>query len=469
MAINKIKVEADIGVIGLGVMGKNLVLNMVSKGYRVAVFNRTIKKTKKFGQEIALRRKIIGTYSIKEFVRSLQKPRKIFLMVEAGKPVDEIIKKLVPWLRENDIIIDGGNSNYKDTEKRVKKLEDMGIFYIGMGISGGEEGALTGPSMMPGGSKIAWLKVKKILEDISAKYHGEPCCRWIGSGGSGHFVKMVHNGIEYGDMQLIAETYQLMLSMGMNNDQISAVFKKWNSGKLKSYLIEITAKIFQKKEKGEYLIDKILDTAGQKGTGRWAVMASLEYGTPLTVIAESVFARILSSFKKKRLSLSKKLKIKDLRVKLPKIKELEEALWAAKIISYAQGFELMKAVSEEKKWNLNYSNIAEIWRAGCIIRSLFLGKIATAFKKNKQNLLVDNFFLNEIVDTQKFFRKVIVYATEAGIPVPAMSSALAYFDGLRSARLPANIIQAQRDFFGAHKYERIDKKRGRFYHANWTE
>ena len=469
MAMNKNKTKAGIGVIGLGVMGKNLALNMENKGYTVAVFNRTIKKTKKFAREVSLSGKIIGTYSIKEFIGSLQKPRKIFLMVEAGKPVDEIIKKLVPWLAKNDIIIDGGNSNYKDTERRIKKLEGIGILYIGMGISGGEEGALTGPSIMPGGSKIAWLKVKKILEDISARYHGKPCCRWIGSGGSGHFVKMIHNGIEYGDMQLIAETYHIMLSIGMNNDQISAVFKKWNSGKLKSYLIEITAKIFQKKENGIYLIDKILDTAGQKGTGRWAVMSSLEYGIPLTIIAESVFARILSSFKRERLYLSKKLKIKSLRAKKPKIKELKKAFYASKIISYTQGFELMKAVSEEKKWNLNYSNIAETWRAGCIIKSLFLGKIAIAFKKNKQNLLLGNFFLNEIIDSQKSWRKVIIYAVQTGIPIPAMSSALSYFDGLRSTRLPANIIQAQRDFFGAHTYERIDKKDGQFYHTNWTK
>lgn len=468
--------KADIGVVGLAVMGENLVLNMESKGFTVAVFNRTVQKVDDFVNGRAKDKKIIGTRSVEEFVASLAKPRKVMLMVKAGKPVDAFIEQVIPFLEEGDIIIDGGNSHFPDTIRRTEYVESKGLLYIGTGVSGGEEGALLGPSIMPGGSPKAWEFVKPIFQSISAKVEdGTPCCDWVGEGGAGHFVKMVHNGIEYGDMQLITEAYQIMKDLlGMSADEMHDVFKEWNTGELDSYLIEITRDILAvKDEDGGPLVDKILDTAGQKGTGKWTGISALDLGVPLTLIGEAVFGRCLSAQKKERVEASKILSGPTPKFEGDKkefIKDIEKALYASKLVSYAQGYVLMKAAAEEFKWNLNNGGIALMWRGGCIIRSAFLGKIKEAFDNNPNlsNLLLDPFFKSKIEEAQASWRKVIATAVTNGIWVPALSTALNYFDGFRSERLPANLLQAQRDYFGAHTYERTDKPRGEFFHTNWT-
>lgn len=468
--------KADIGLIGLAVMGENLVLNMESKGFTVAVYNRTVERVENFMKGRAKGKNIIGTYSLQELVDSLEKPRRVMLMVKAGKPVDDFIELLLPYLEKGDIIIDGGNSHFPDTIRRTKYLESKGLLFIGTGVSGGEEGALRGPSIMPGGSPDAWQYVKPIFQAIAAKVDdGTPCCEWVGNDGAGHFVKMVHNGIEYGDMQLISETYQIMRNLlGMSADEMHEVFKKWNTRDLNSYLIEITADILAYKDSdGKPLVDKILDTAGQKGTGKWTSVEALDLGIPLTLISEAVFARCLSAMKDERVAASKVLsgpKIKFEGDKNQFLNDLEKALYASKIVSYAQGFTLMRAASEEYKWNLNYGNIALLWRNGCIIRSVFLGKIKEAFDKNPDltNLMLDPFFKEKIENAQESWRRVVSTAVLNGIWIPAFSTALNYFDGYRADRLPANLLQAQRDYFGAHQYERIDRPRGEFFHTNWT-
>jgi 6-phosphogluconate dehydrogenase len=467
--------KADIGLVGLAVMGENLVLNMESRGYSVAVFNRTVEKVDRFTSGRAKGKNIIGTHSLKELVQSLKSPRRVMLMVKAGKPVDEFIEMLLPYLSQGDIIIDGGNSHFADTIRRTKYVEGKGFLYIGTGVSGGEEGALRGPSVMPGGSPAAWPHVKPIFQSIAARVaDGTPCCDWVGENGAGHFVKMVHNGIEYGDMQLICEAYQIMRELlGMSPDEMHEVFKKWNLGDLNSYLIEITSDILAFKEEGKPLVDKILDTAGQKGTGKWASVTSLDLGAPLTLISEAVFARCLSAMKEERVEASKVLsraatKFTGDRAML--LQDLEKALYASKIVSYAQGFTLMRSAAEEFKWSLNYGGIALLWRGGCIIRSAFLGKIKEAFDHNPNltNLLLDPFFKGKINASQASWRRVVSTAVLNGVWVPAFSTALNYFDGYRNARLPANLLQAQRDYFGAHQYERVDRKRGEFFHTNWT-
>ena len=468
--------KADIGLIGRAVMGENLVLNIESRGFTVAVFNRTVEKVDHFITGRAKGKNIIGTHSIEEFVSSLKAPRKVMLMVKAGKPVDEFIELLVPHLEKGDIVIDGGNSHYPDTIRRTKYLESKGLQYIGTGVSGGEEGALKGPSIMPGGSPNAWPHVKPIFQSIAAKVEdGTPCCDWVGSDGAGHFVKMVHNGIEYGDMQLITEAYQIMNELlGMGADEMHEVFKKWNTGDLNSYLIEITRDILGFKDSdGKPLVDKILDTAGQKGTGKWTSETSLDLGIPLTLISEAVYGRCLSAMKEERVEASKVLHGPKPLFKGDKkafLDDLEKALYASKIVSYAQGFTLLRAAAEEYKWNLNYGGIALLWRGGCIIRSIFLGKIKEAFDKNPDlsNLLLDPFFKEKIEQSQDGWRRVVSTAVMNGIWVPAFSTALSYFDGVRNSRLPANLLQAQRDYFGAHQYERVDKPRGEFFHTNWT-
>lgn len=468
--------KADIGVVGLAVMGENLVLNMESKGFTVAVYNRTTSKVKKFVDGRGSDKNIIGAYSIEELVEAIEKPRKIMIMVKAGKPVDAFIDTILPLLDEGDILIDGGNSYFKDTIRRTKKVEQAGLLYIGTGVSGGEEGALKGPSIMPGGSPKAWETAKPILQSISAKVEdGTPCCDWVGSDGAGHFVKMVHNGIEYGDMQLICEAYYLMKTLlGMSSDEMHEVFKEWNEGELDSYLIEITRDILgTKDEDGSPLVEKILDTAGQKGTGKWTAITSLEEGIPLTLIGEAVYARCLSALKGERVEASKILSGPEVVFKGDKkqfVNDIMSALYASKIVSYAQGYALMRASAQTYGWDLNYGGIALMWRGGCIIRSIFLGKIKEAFDNNNEltNLLIDPFFKEKVEAAQKGWRRVVATAVENGIPVPAFSSALSYFDGYRNGRLPANMLQAQRDYFGAHTYERIDKKRGEFFHTNWT-
>ena len=467
---------ADIGLIGLAVMGENLVLNMESKGFTVAVFNRTTEKVKSFVEGRGKGKNIIGTYSIEEFVRSLARPRKVMLMVKAGKPVDDFIELLLPHLEKGDIIIDGGNSHFPDTDRRTKYVESKGLLYIGTGVSGGEEGALRGPSIMPGGSKEAWPAVKPIFQAIAAKVaDGTPCCDWVGENGAGHFVKMVHNGIEYGDMQLICEAYHMMRDLlGMTAQEMHEVFKEWNKGDLDSYLIEITRDILAyKDEDGQPLVDKILDAAGQKGTGKWTTMAALDTGIPLTLISEAVFARCLSALKEERVKASKILtgprpSFKGDRKSF--INDLENALYASKVVSYAQGYTLMQAAAKEYGWNLNYGGIALMWRGGCIIRSAFLEKIKEAFDKEPglSNLLLSPYFKEKINKAQEGWRRVVAAAAMQGIPVPAFSTALAYYDGYRAERLPANLLQAQRDYFGAHTYERVDKPRGQFFHTNWT-
>lgn len=468
--------KSDIGLIGLAVMGENLVMNMESKGYSVSVFNRTVEKVSAFINGRAKGKNITGTYSLQEFVDSLKKPRKIMLMVKAGKPVDDFIDMLIPYLDKGDIIIDGGNSHFPDTIRRTKYVEEKGLLYIGTGVSGGEEGALKGPSLMPGGSPDAWQHVKPIFQAIAAKVDdGSPCCDWVGENGAGHFVKMVHNGIEYGDMQLICEAYHMMkVLLGMTPDEMHEVFDEWNKGELNSYLIEITRDILAfKDEDGKPIIDKILDTAGQKGTGKWTAIAALDEGVPLTLIGEAVFSRCLSAMKEERVQASKVLtgpepKFTGNRGEM--IEDIRKALYASKIVSYAQGYTLMRAAAKTYGWNLNYGGIALMWRGGCIIRSTFLGKIKEAYDKNPNlaNLLLDPFFKQKVENAQDSWRKITAAALTNGIPVPAFTSALCYFDGFRSERLPANLLQAQRDYFGAHTYERIDRPRGEFFHTNWT-
>ncbi|MCX6175711.1 MAG: decarboxylating NADP(+)-dependent phosphogluconate dehydrogenase [Ignavibacteriales bacterium] len=468
--------KADIGLIGLAVMGENLVLNMESHGFTVAVYNRTVDKVNNFINGRGKGKKFIGAHSIEELVDSLSSPRKIMMMVKAGQAVDDLIEMLVPHLDKGDIIIDGGNSHFTDSIRRTKYLESKGLLFIGTGVSGGEEGALKGPSIMPGGSKAAWPFVKPIFQSIAAKVEdGSPCCDWVGEDGAGHFVKMVHNGIEYGDMQLITEAYLIMRNLlGMSADEMHEVFKEWNKGELNSYLIEITRDILAfKDEDGKPLVDKILDTAGQKGTGKWTVNASLDAGVPLTLIGEAVFGRNLSAMKNERVEASKILhgpKPKFEGDKKAFIEDISKALFASKLVSYAQGYVLMKAAAEEYKWNLNNGGIALMWRGGCIIRSVFLGKIKEAFDKNPalSNLLLDPFFKEKIESSQEAWRRVVAASVLNGIWIPSMTTALNYFDGYRTEKLPANLLQAQRDFFGAHTYERIDKPRGEFFHTNWT-
>lgn len=465
---------ADIGLIGLAVMGENLVLNMERNGYTVAVFNRTVEKVDSFVNGRGKGKNFIPAHSIEELVKSLKRPRKVMLLVKAGKPVDDFIEQIIPYLEEGDIIIDGGNSHFPDSVRRTQYVESKGLLFIGTGVSGGEEGALNGPSIMPGGSEAAWPAVKPIFQDISAKVDGIPCCDWVGANGAGHFVKMVHNGIEYGDMQLISEAYFIMKNLlGMSSDEMHEVFREWNEGELDSYLIEITRDILGYKEDGEPLLEKILDTAGQKGTGKWTAISALDLGVPLTLIGESVFARILSSQKDERVQASKLLKGPQASFggdRQEFISYIKDALYASKIISYAQGYALMKEAAVEYDWDLNYGGIARLWRGGCIIRSVFLGRITEAYSNNPklQNLVLDPFFKETLHSAQEGWRRVVATATENGIPVPAFSSALSYFDGYRTERLPANMLQAQRDYFGAHTYERTDKPRGEFFHTNWT-
>ncbi len=469
--------KSDIGLIGLAVMGENLVLNMESKGFSVAVYNRTTSKVDDFIAGRGAGKKIQGAHSPAELAGMLSSPRKVMMMVKAGKAVDDTIAQLLPHLDKGDIIIDGGNSNYQDTMRRCREVEAKGLLYIGTGVSGGEEGALLGPSLMPGGSAAAWPFVKPIFQAIAAKVEdGSPCCDWVGSDGAGHFVKMVHNGIEYGDMQLICEVYQIMRDkLGMQEDEMSAVFAKWNKGDLDSYLVEITRDILKfKDEDGEPLVRKILDTAGQKGTGKWAGIAALDFGIPLTLIGESVFARCLSAAKDDRVAASRILKgpaIKSFKGDREAfLADLGAALYAAKVVSYAQGFLLMKEAAKEYGWTLDFGSIALMWRGGCIIRSIFLGKIKEAFDADGKlaNLIIAPFFAAKLAASQDSWRRVVAECAMSGIPAPALYTALSYYDGLRTETLPANLLQAQRDYFGAHTYERIDQPRGKFFHTNWT-
>jgi len=468
--------NADIGLIGLAVMGENLILNMESKGFTVACFNRTVSKVDRFIEGRAKGKNIIGCHSIEEFVENLKKPRKVMLMVKAGEAVDSFIDTLLPQLEDGDIIIDGGNSHFPDTIRRTEYVESKGKLYIGTGVSGGEEGALKGPSLMPGGSPKAWESIKPIFQKIAARTDdGEPCCDWVGENGAGHFVKMTHNGIEYGDIQMICETYQMMKEgLGISNQEMHDVFTEWNKGELDSYLIEITRDILAyKDEDGNEVAELILDTAGQKGTGKWTAIEALNLGQPLTLIGEAVFARCLSALKEERVAASKILTGPRPGFKGDKkafIEDLRQTLYASKIVSYAQGYQLMRAAAKEYNWNLNNGGIALMWRGGCIIRSVFLGKIKEAFDKNPklENLLLDPFFKDAVEKAQPAWRRVVTAAIQMGIPIPAMSSALAYYDGYRHDRLPANLLQAMRDYFGAHTYERVDKPRGEFFHTNWT-
>jgi 6-phosphogluconate dehydrogenase len=472
---------ADIGLIGLAVMGENLVLNIESRGYTVAVYNRTTSKVDEFLSGRGQGKRIIGTHSPQELAAALKRPRKVMMLVKAGQAVDDTIAAIAPYLEAGDILIDGGNTHFRDTERRLQALASKGIRYIGTGVSGGEEGALRGPSIMPGGDVTAWPEVQPIFQAIAAKVRDTdgrevPCCDWVGPGGAGHFVKMVHNGIEYGDMQLIGESYHLLKELlGLSASELHQVYSRWNRGVLDSYLIEITADIFRQvdAETGKPLVEVILDATGQKGTGKWTVDAATENSVPLTLIAEAVFARCLSALKEQRVEASQRLagpSPSRLSEREEWIADIELALYASKIISYAQGFALMKAQAQASGWELNYGGIALLWRGGCIIRSVFLGKIKEAFDRNPQlvNLLLDPYFAGELGRAQHGWRRVVSRAVQEGIPVPAMASALAYYDGYRSAWLPANLLQAQRDYFGAHTYERIDKPRGQFFHTNWT-
>ncbi|HEY2953276.1 MAG TPA: decarboxylating NADP(+)-dependent phosphogluconate dehydrogenase [Verrucomicrobiae bacterium] len=468
--------KADLALIGLAVMGQNLILNMNDHGYTVVAFNRTVAKVDEFLNKEAKGTKVIGAHSIPEMVALLKRPRRVMMLVKAGSAVDEFIEQLLPHLEPGDIIIDGGNSLYEDTNRRVKNVESKGLLYVGTGVSGGEEGARRGPSIMPGGSPKAWPHVKDIFQSISAKVEdGVPCCDWVGEQGAGHYVKMVHNGIEYGDMQLTCEAYQLMRDgLGMTPQEMHEVFAEWNKGDLDSFLIEITRDILAFKDTdGQPLVDKILDTAGQKGTGKWTVINSQELGIPITLMAEAVYARCVSALKDERVAASKKLKgprpaISGDRKKFTD--QIRDALYASKIISYTQGYMLMRAAAAEYRWNLNYGGIALMWRGGCIIRSRFLGKIKEAYdnKPKLTNLLLDMYFKKEIKRCQKGWRNVVATAAKKGIPVPAFSTALSFYDSYRCERLPANLLQAQRDYFGAHTYERIDQPRGQFSHTNWT-
>jgi 6-phosphogluconate dehydrogenase len=468
---------ADIGLIGLAVMGENLVLNMESRGFTVAVFNRTTAKVDAFLAGRASGKKIVGAHSLQELALALKSPRKIMIMVQAGQAVDDVIASLVPRLSPGDILIDGGNSHFPDTTRRARELKSKGILFVGTGVSGGEEGALKGPSIMPGGDAAAWAHVKPIFQAIAAKVDdGTPCCDWVGPEGAGHFIKMVHNGIEYGDMQLICEAYFLLRRLlGLEPSAIRDVFARWNSGPLDSYLIEITRDIlgFADPDTGKPMIDLILDAAGQKGTGKWTVISACDLGVPLTLIAEAVFARCLSAQKAERVAASKLLKGPSLSFELHAesyVDAIEQALYASKIISYAQGFVLMDAMAHDAKWEINKGGAALMWRGGCIIRSVFLGKIKEAFDRDAKlpNLLLDSYFRGEIERCQHGWRRACAAAIAHGIPVPAMTSALSYYDGYRSEQLPANLLQAQRDYFGAHTYERVDRPRGQYFHTNWT-
>jgi len=465
----------DIALIGLAVMGQNLILNMNDHGFTVVAYNRTTAKVDQFLQNEAKGTNIVGAHSLEEMVAKLKKPRKVMMLVKAGSAVDDFIEKLVPLLEKGDIIIDGGNSEYQDTRRRTADLDKRGILYVGSGVSGGEEGARYGPSLMPGGNPAAWPSIKPIFQAICAKSGEEPCCDWVGEDGSGHFVKMVHNGIEYGDMQLICEAYHLMKdALSMNNDEMSAIFSEWNKGELDSFLIEISANILKyKDESGDYLLEKIRDSAGQKGTGKWTAISALDYGMPVTLIGESVFARCLSSLKGERERASQVLKGPDAPNfqgdKDQFVEDIRQALYASKIVSYAQGFMLLRQAAVEFGWNLNYGGIALMWRGGCIIRSRFLGNIKAAFDKNPglDNLLVDDFFKDAIHNAQAAWRRVVSQAVLMGIPTPCFSTALAFYDGYRSSMLPANLIQAQRDYFGAHTYELLSAP-GTYVHTNWT-
>ena len=466
----------DIGLIGLAVMGQNLVLNMNDHGFKVAVYNRTVSKVDDFINNEAAGTDVVGAHSVEEFVGLLKSPRRIMTMVKAGDTVDQMIDAVLPYLEPGDIFIDGGNSLFTDSNRRVKALEEKGILFVGSGVSGGEEGARKGPSIMPGGNPAAWPFVKDIFQSISAKVEdGSPCCDWVGEGGSGHYVKMVHNGIEYGDMQLICEAYQLLKDgLGATPDELSEIFAEWNKGDLDSYLIEISSEIFAKKdEDGTPLVDKILDAAGQKGTGKWTCISALDNGMPVTLIGEAVFARCLSSIKDARVEASKVLEGPKKEYSADKaqfIEDVRRALYCSKIISYAQGYMLLEAAAKEQGWHLNYGAIALMWRGGCIIRSRFLGKIKEAFDKNPNltNLLLDEFFTETINKYQAGWRSGVIRAIEYGVPTPAFSTALSFYDGFRTANLPANLLQAQRDYFGAHTYERVDQPRGEFFHTNWT-
>jgi len=470
--------KADIGLIGLAVMGENLVMNIESKGYSVCVYNRTVEKVADFINGRANGKNICGADTLEELVNCLKTPRKIMLMVKAGKPVDDYIEVLVPLLSSGDIIIDGGNTHFPDTVRRTKYVESQGLLFIGTGVSGGEEGALIGPSIMPGGSPDAWPHIKPIFQSIAAKAEkGAPCCDWVGNDGAGHYVKMVHNGIEYGDMQLICEAYFLMKEyLGMSTDEMHEVFKEWNKGVLDSYLIEITRDILAYKDNdGSPVVEKILDTAGQKGTGKWTSVSSFDEGVPLTLISEAVYARCLSALKDERVGASKILKGPNPTGqfngdKKTFIEDIRQALFASKIISYAQGFALLRAASETFNWDLNYGSIAMLWRGGCIIRSAFLSDIKDAFERNPEleNLILDKYFCDALADAQDGWRRVCSAAIANGVAIPALASALTYYDGYRTERLPTNLLQAQRDFFGAHTYERVDKPRGEFFHTNWT-
>eukprot|EP01126_Amoeba_proteus_P058129 TRINITY_DN746_c0_g1_i13.p1 TRINITY_DN746_c0_g1~~TRINITY_DN746_c0_g1_i13.p1 ORF type:complete len:507 (+),score=88.90 TRINITY_DN746_c0_g1_i13:68-1522(+) len=470
--------EADIGLIGLAVMGENLILNMESKGFTVACFNRTTSKVDEFLAGRAKDKKIIGCRTPEELCKNLKKPRKVMIMVRAGSAVDATINSLLPFLEKGDIIIDGGNSNFEDTNRRIKDLEPQGFHFFGVGVSGGEEGALKGPSIMPGGSFEAWEHLKPIFQVIAAKVeNGTPCCDYVGEAGSGHFVKMVHNGIEYGDMQLISESYHLMKNyLGMTNSEIADTFDEWNKGDLDSYLIEITRDIFRKKdeETGKYVVDLILDKAGQKGTGKWTVFSGLDLGSPVTLIGEAVFARVLSSLKEDRVVASKILNGPNVTPftgdREAVLSDLRDSVFASKLVSYAQGYTLLREAARTYGWKLNYGAIALMWRGGCIIRSTFLGKIKEAFDNNPAltNLLLDHFFKQKVLAAQAGWRRIASVSILNGFPIPAIITALSYFDGYRSENLPANLIQAQRDFFGAHTYERVDKSPGEFFHTNWT-
>lgn len=471
--------KASIAVIGLAVMGENLALNIEGKGYTVAIFDIRPEQVNQFIGSRGKEKHFIPAYDLRELVDTLERPRKILMMIKAGAAVDEVMQRLLPLLDKGDIIIDGGNSNFADTERRTKEAEAKGFFYIGTGVSGGEEGALNGPSIMPGGSAQAWPMVRPLLQNIAAKVNGVSCCDWIGSGGAGHFVKMVHNGIEYGDMQLICEIYDIMRKyLRMDNASMSLLFEDWNQGVLSSYLMEITAGILRYQEPdGTYLVNNIADTAAQKGTGKWTGITALTEGVPLTLITEAVFARCLSSQKKQRTEAGRLFgDLKEAAAecviadKDTVIKNLHDALYAAKIISYAQGFELIKTADMEYGWQIDPGTVALLWRGGCIIRSVFLEKIAEAYRRNKElhNLITDEYFADILRHTEQALRQTVILAAASGIPAPALSAALAWFDGIRSSNLPANLLQAQRDYFGAHTYERIDKPAGEFFHTNWT-
>ena len=471
----------DIALIGLAVMGQNLILNMNDHGFTVVAYNRTVEKVDQFLANEAKGTKVLGAHSIQDMVAKLKRPRRVMMLVKAGKPVDEFIEQIIPHLEPGDIIIDGGNSLFEDTNRRAKHCESKGLLYIGTGVSGGEEGARRGPSIMPGGSPAAWPHVKAIFQGVAAKVaDGSPCCDWVGEQGAGHYVKMVHNGIEYGDMQLICESYNILKNgLGLSAQEMHEVFAEWNQGELDSYLIEISRDILGFKDTdSQPLVDRILDTAGQKGTGKWTVVNSQDLGIPITLIAEAVYSRCVSALKEERVKAARKLKgprpllsvAKNAEKKKQFINDIRDALYCSKIVSYAQGYMLMRAAAKEYKWNLNYGGIALMWRGGCIIRSRFLGKIKEAYDKNPKltNLMLDDYFRGEIKRCQKGWRNVVASAAKKGIPVPAFSTALAFYDQYRSAVLPANLLQAQRDYFGAHTYERVDKPRGEFFHTNWT-